>query len=64
MIFDMHCHTAEGSPDAVVSIEATIRELRRKGYDGMLVTDHNSYKGHNSLSKKYDIPMLAASPMS
>lgn len=54
MIFDMHCHTAEGSPDAIVSIEDTIEKLRKKGYNGMLVTDHNSYKGHNSLSKKYD----------
>ena len=50
----MHCHTAEGSPDAIVSIEDTIEKLRKKGYNGMLVTDHNSYKGHNSLSKKYN----------
>lgn len=54
MILDMHCHTAEGSPDAVVTLEETIEKLREKGYNGMVVTDHNSYRGHNSLTKKYD----------
>ena len=54
MVFDMHCHTAEGSPDAIVSLEETIETLIKKGFDGMVVTDHNSYKGYNSLKKKYD----------
>lgn len=53
MIFDMHCHTTEGSPDASVKLEETIERLIEKGYDGMVVTDHNSYRGYNSLSKKY-----------
>lgn len=53
MIFDMHCHTSEGSPDAIVSLEKTIRKLKLKGYDGMLVSDHNSYKGYKSLSGNY-----------
>lgn len=46
MKFDMHCHTKEGSIDAKVDIESFIRNLKRKGFDGMLVTDHNSYKGY------------------
>ena len=54
MVFDMHCHTREGSPDAVVSINETIRKLRNKGYHGMLVSDHNSYKGYKSLKEQYD----------
>ena len=43
---DMHCHTAEGSIDARVGIVDYVTELINKGVDGMLVTDHNSYRGY------------------
>ena len=46
MRFDMHCHTKEGSMDGKVAIEDFISILSEKGYDGMLVTDHNSYNGY------------------
>ena len=46
MKFDMHCHTKEGSIDGRVSIADYIRILKEKGYQGMLVTDHNSYDGY------------------
>jgi len=46
MKFDMHCHTKEGSIDGRVSIDDYIRILREKGFQGMLVTDHNSYNGY------------------
>ena len=46
MKIDMHCHTKEGSIDAKVPVEKYIRKLISKGFDGMLVTDHNSYKGY------------------
>lgn len=46
MKFDMHCHTKEGSMDGKVTIGAFIEELVKKGYDGMLVSDHNSYNGY------------------
>lgn len=46
MKFDMHCHTKEGSMDSKVAIEDFIEALMEKGYDGMLVTDHNSYNGY------------------
>ena len=49
----MHCHTAEGSPDATVAIKEVIQGLREKGYNGMLVTDHNSYRGYNSIKEDY-----------
>lgn len=42
----MHCHTAEGSIDAKISIRDYITILKSKGFDGMLVTDHDSYKGY------------------
>lgn len=47
MKFDMHCHTKEGSIDAKVGLESYVKRLVSLGYDGMLVTDHNSYRGHD-----------------
>lgn len=46
MKFDMHCHTHEGSPDSHVNIEDYIKNLKSKGFDGMLITDHDSYEGY------------------
>lgn len=46
MKFDMHCHTKEGSLDGKVPIEEFIETLKKKGYQGMLVSDHNTYKGY------------------
>ncbi|MCI8648015.1 MAG: PHP domain-containing protein [Firmicutes bacterium] len=45
MKFDLHCHTKEGSIDSKVTIERYIELLREKGFDGFMITDHNSYKG-------------------
>ena len=43
----MHCHTRHGSIDAKVRISEYVKMLSAKGYDGMLVTDHDSYRGYN-----------------
>ena len=48
MKFDMHCHTKEGSMDGKVPIDDFIAELIRKGFNGMLVSDHNSYNGYRT----------------
>ena len=45
MRFDLHCHTREGSIDARASIFDIAARLQAKGFDGMLVTDHNSFDG-------------------
>ncbi|MEE0741738.1 MAG: PHP domain-containing protein [Emergencia sp.] len=45
MKFDMHCHTKAGSIDSRIPIEKYIALLKENGFDGMLVTDHDSYKG-------------------
>lgn len=47
MKFDLHCHTKEGSIDAKVGIKEYAKMLIHMGYDGMLITDHNSYKGYD-----------------
>lgn len=44
MKFDLHCHTKEGSIDSKVSIERYIKLLKDRGFDGFMITDHNSYK--------------------
>ncbi|MDO5424737.1 MAG: PHP domain-containing protein [Eubacteriales bacterium] len=51
MKFDMHCHTREGSLDGKVSLEEYIVRLKELGYDGMLITDHNSYDAYRYWKK-------------
>lgn len=46
MKIDMHCHTKEGSIDAKVDILSYAEKLKKEGFGGMLVTDHNSYNGY------------------
>ena len=52
--FDMHCHTAEGSPDAKVKILDYIDLLKQRGFHGMLVTDHDSYSGYKAYLRQKD----------
>lgn len=51
MKLDMHCHTKEGSLDGKVPIEEFAAILKGKGFDGMLVSDHDSYKGYRAWKK-------------
>ncbi len=46
MKLDMHCHTKEGSPDCKLELLENIELLKQKGYHGMLITDHDSYKAY------------------
>jgi predicted metal-dependent phosphoesterase TrpH len=46
MKMDMHCHTREGSPDGKMELLENIEILKAKGYHGMLITDHDSYKAY------------------
>ena len=46
MKIDMHCHVKEGSIDSKVSLEEYITILKQQGFQGMLITDHNTYKGY------------------
>lgn len=47
MKFDMHCHTKEGSLDGKVPLTEYVASLKSQGFQGMLITDHNSYKAYN-----------------
>ena len=42
----MHCHTSEGSIDSHIPIKQYCQLLKDQGFDGMLVTDHDSYRGY------------------
>lgn len=46
MKIDMHCHVKEGSVDSKVGLEEYISILKDCGFDGMLITDHDTYKGY------------------
>lgn len=64
MKFDMHCHTKAGSIDAKISVEEYIRLLKEQNFDGMLITDHDTYKGYrywyeNCSSSTEDFVVLA-----
>ncbi len=52
MKLDMHCHVKEGSIDSKVSLDEYINILKEQGFDGMLVTDHDTYKGYRQWKYK------------
>lgn len=56
MKLDMHCHTKEGSPDGKVELLDNIALLKQKGYQGMLITDHDSYKAHRFYQRLAEKP--------
>ncbi|MGI6721703.1 MAG: PHP-associated domain-containing protein [Anaerovoracaceae bacterium] len=44
MKFDMHCHIKGGSIDSRVSLERFIELLKEHNFDGMMISDHDSYR--------------------
>ena len=56
MKLDMHCHVKEGSIDSKVSLDEYITLLKERGFDGMLITDHDTYKGYRHW--KYQMSMI------
>lgn len=55
MLIDMHTHSSEGSSCSDISLEDTIKILIEKGFDGILVTDHESDAGYRQYSMKAPI---------
>lgn len=58
MRFDMHCHTKEGSPDGRITLADQVRLLKEKGYQGILITDHNSYDAYRHYLKHKHEPVF------
>ena len=46
MKIDMHCHVKEGSIDSKVGVEEYITLLKEQGFQGMVITDHDTYNGY------------------
>lgn len=44
--YDFHCHVHEGSADSDVKAKDYIDSLLSKGFNGLLVTDHDTYNGY------------------
>ncbi len=40
MLFDLHVHSAEGSPCATIKNEELVRAYKDKGFDGIVLTNH------------------------
>jgi len=45
MKLDRHCHVAEGSVDSSLSLDEDIELCRSAGYQGLMITDHDTYNG-------------------
>ena len=46
MKIDMHCHVKEGSIDSKVGLDEYITKLKQHGFQGMVITDHDTYNGY------------------
>ena len=46
MKIDMHCHVKEGSIDSKVGLDEYITILKQHGFQGMVITDHDTYNGY------------------
>ena len=51
MKFDLHCHTKEGSLDSKVSVKEFVHKFMALGFNGFMISDHNSYKGCRAWDK-------------
>lgn len=58
MKFDLHCHTKIGSIDSKVSLETYARVLKSKGFSGMMISDHDSYKGCHQWDRLKTLPQF------
>ena len=56
MKFDLHCHTKEGSLDSKVSVSEYAYKFMALGFDGFMISDHNSYKGCRAWDSMKDDP--------
>jgi predicted metal-dependent phosphoesterase TrpH len=54
--YDLHCHTTL-SPDAPLTIKGLVKMAKRRGLDGVAITNHNkAYKGEEEIDGIQIIP--------
>ncbi|MEA4923206.1 MAG: PHP-associated domain-containing protein [Eubacteriaceae bacterium] len=56
MKFDLHCHIKGGSIDSKVSLERYIELLRGHNFQGMMITDHDTYRACKYWDRIKDSP--------
>lgn len=56
MKFDLHCHTKEGSFDSKVLLSEYARKYRMLGFDGFMISDHNSYRACKKWAYMRNLP--------
>lgn len=54
--FDLHCHSKEGSLDSKVSVREYVYKFMALGFDGFMISDHNSYRGCKAWDEIKDDP--------
>lgn len=59
MKFDLHLHTFN-SFDSLNSYDSIIRQVQKKGLDGIAVTDHNTMRGAFELAEIAPFPVILA----
>jgi len=60
MKIDLHCHT-KYSKDAMSSLDDIFKVLKKKGIDGIAITDHDNINGWNDareVSKKHNMQVI------
>lgn len=63
MKFDLHCHTRAGSIDARVPLSRYIELLKIQGFAGLLVTDHDSYRGFRQWKEEAEAVAIGGAGM-
>lgn len=60
MIFDLHVHTKDGSPDSSVDPYEVVRVAKERGLDGICITEHGNTKSKlaDILREKYDFLVI------
>lgn len=56
MKIDMYTHTLEGSPCSRVPAKVMVDRLIEKGFDEVLITDHESIAGFQYYKKLHGLP--------
>lgn len=59
-VFDLHIHTKLESSDSIIDPDDLVKEARKKGLDGLCLTEHGVTKSSiaSTIAKKYDFVVL------
>lgn len=61
MLMDLHIHEKTHSSDSLLDLKEIVREAKKKGLDGIGITDHDSmglYKAAEQISREMNFPIF------